>query len=283
MGRCSKAVIIGGLASCMAPALWSYSLVSNARAENEQTLTVSSKVPPMDGVSRAYVVVGDSTSVMAVAPLTYVEPPQGKNATLVGRLRISSEPSMLGLLFSVMNPTGEVRSVYREYKAEELPMVTRLSTSQLRDRFVERRGTLRQLQASVSALESRLVTLQEDADAIANVNKLVNAEDELREAKASLERVKAAQDAVQSRVALLRSRPQPLNAQRRQADLVRQLAEFSTALAKTESGAFKRMQSASTDLQSKLRDIEETKDEHVGLLEEELAGVKRARKESGVR
>jgi len=106
-------------------------LVSNARAENEQTLTVSSKVPPMDGVSRAYVVVGDATSVMAVAPLTYVEPPQGKNATLVGRLRISSEPRMLGLLFSVMNPTGEVRSVYREYKAEELPMVTRLSTSQL--------------------------------------------------------------------------------------------------------------------------------------------------------
>lgn len=156
-------------------------------------------------------------------------------------------------------------------------MTARLSTNQLRDRFVERRGALRQLQASLSALEDRLTTLQEDADAIANVNKLVNAEDELHELQASLERVRLAQASIQGRVALLRSRPQPLNAQRRKADLVRQLSDFSTALTKTESGAFKRMRNASSDLQSKLKEIEDTRDEHVGLLEEELAQAKRGR------
>ncbi len=247
----------------------------SAPAEEEQTFTLWNRVPAMERVSRSNVVAADMTKVIAVAPLAYVEPPQGKEATILGRLRLSSQPASLRLLFTMMNPEGEVRSVFRDIKPEELPMTARLSTNQLRDRFVERRGALRQLQASVGALETRLTTLQEDADAIANVNKLVNAEDELRDLQASLERVRLSQAAIQSRVALLRSRPQPLNAQRRQADLVRQLSEFSTALTKTESGAFKRMQSASSDLQSKLKDIEETRDEHVGLLEEELAQAKR--------
>lgn len=244
-------------------------------ADEELSVTMWSRVPPMDRVSRGYIMAADSAKIIAVAPLTYVEPPQGKDATIVGRLRVGSQAASLRFLFAIMNADGEVRSVFRDCKPDDMPMAARLSTNQLRDRFVERRGSLRQLQTSVSSLESRLSTLQEDADAIANVNKLVNAEDELQEIKSSLERVRLAQASIQGRMALLRSRPQPLNAQRRQADLTRQLAEFSTALAKTESGAFQRMRNASTDLQSKLREIEETKDEHVGLLEEELAQAKR--------
>jgi len=269
-GLALKLILAAVLCGRFSPAL--------AWAESEQTLTMWSRVPPMERVTRSYIVAADASQVVAVAPLTYLEAPQGKDATLVGRLRVDAEHSPLRLLFSTMNSEGEVRSVYRECRPEELSMVARLSTNQLRDRFVERRGVLRQLQASVSALETRLATLQEDADAIANVNKLVNAEDELRDVQSSLERVREAQREIQGRVALLGARPQPLNAQRRQADLVKQLAEFSTALTKTESGALKRMQSASSDLQLKLRDIEETKDEHVGLLEEELAQAKRERK-----
>ncbi len=251
--------------------------VARVQAQTEQALTLWSRVPAMDRVSRSYVIASDATQVVAVAPVTYLEAPQGKEATIVGRLRIDAEQGPLRLLFAIMNEAGELRSVFREFKRDELPMVARLSTSQLRDRFVERRGALRQLQSAVSSLETRLATLQEDADAIANVNKLVNAEDELRDVQKTLEQVRQAQGDIQSRIALLGSRPQPLNAQRRQADLVRQLAEFSTALTKTESSAVKRMQSASTDIQSKLRDIEETKDEHIGLLEEELAQARRER------
>lgn len=281
MGRCSSDLpgrLRGHLLKCMiVPFVCGHISVPDAWAESEQSLTMWSRVPPMERVTRSYLLAAEANQVVAVAPVTYLEAPEGMDATLVGRMRVDAERGPLRLLFAMMNGEGEVRSVYREFKPEELPVVARLSTSQLRDRFVERRGALRQIQAAASALEARLATLQEDADAIANVNKLVNAEDELRDVQSSLERVREAQREIQSRVALLGSRPQPLNAQRRQADLVRQLAEFSTALTKTESGAFKRMQSASSDLQSKLRDIEETKDEHVGLLEEELAQVKRER------
>jgi len=277
MGSCNK--IMRGVSISVYLAAAFASLQCGCRdaaaAEEDQILTLWSRVPAMEGVSRSYVIAADATKVIAVAPLTYLEPPQGKEATILGRLRLGSEQVSLRLLFTMMNSEGEVRSVFRDVKAEDLPMTARLSTNQLRDRFVERRGVLRQLQASVSALETRLTTLQEDADAIANVNKLVNAEDEVRDLKASLERVRFAQASIQSRVALLRSRPQPLNAQRRKADLVRQLGDFSTALTKTESEAFKRMHNASSELQSKLRDIEETRDEHVGLLEEELTQVKR--------
>lgn len=277
MGSCSRASRyrrgVAGFVVVCGLLFSSYRLAVGA--DDEQTLTVWSRVPAMEKVSRSYVVVADTNKVVAVAPLAYVEPPQGKEATMLGRLRVDSQASNLRMLFAIMNPDGAVRSVFRDVKPEDLSMVTRFTTSQLRDRFVERRGVLRQLQTSLSALENRLATLQEDADAIANVNKLVNAEDELSELKASLERVRLAHAAIQSQVALLRSRPPPLSAQRRQADLTRQLAEMSTALSKTESGAFQRMRAASSDLQSKLKDIEETKDEHVGLLEEELAQAKR--------
>jgi hypothetical protein len=249
-------------------------------ADEEQTLTVWSRVTAMEKVSRSYVVVADTNKVVAVAPLAYVESPQSKEATVLGRLRVDSQASNLRMLFAIMNTEGAARSVLRDVRPEDLPMVTRLTTSQLRDRFVERRGVLRQMQTSLSALENRLATLQEDADAIANVNKLVNAEDELSELKVSLERVQLAHTSIQNQVALLRSRPPPLSARRRQADLAKQLAEMSTALTKTEAGAFQRMRAASIDLQSKLKDIEETREDHVGLLEEELAQAKR---ESGKR
>lgn len=276
MGSCNRIMRAFAASACLTAAFASLLCVCrDVAADEDQILTLWSRVPAMERVSRSYVVASDTTKVIAVAPLTYLEPPQGKEATILGRLRLGSQQTSLRLLFAMMNSEGEVRSVFRDVKPEDLPMTARLSTNQLRDRFVERRGALRQLQASLGALETRLATLQEDADAIANVNKLVNAEDELQELKASLERARLAQASIQSRVALLRSRPQPLNAQRRQADLVLQLGDFSTALTKTESGAFKRMRSASSDLQSKLKDIEETREEHVGLLEEELAQVKR--------
>jgi hypothetical protein len=59
---------------------------------------------------------------------------------------------------------------------------------------------------------------------------------------------------------------------------VQQLAELSTALSATETSALQRISNASGELQEKLKLIEETKDEHVSLLEEELASIQREKK-----
>ena len=59
--------------------------------------------------------------------------------------------------------------------------------------------------------------------------------------------------------------------------VVEQLQELSTALSLTENAALKKISAAASDLQSKLKAIEETRDEHVGLLEEELMDIQRNR------
>jgi chromosome segregation ATPase len=107
------------------------------------------------------------------------------------------------------------------------------------------------------------------------VSKIVDAEDELGEIKARLKRVSTAQSDLDRRVSQMRSRPQPLNAKKREAELVEQLSELSTALSATENQAIKKISGAKGALEDKLRLIEETKGEHISLLEEELA---RARK-----
>ena len=134
---------------------------------------------------------------------------------------------------------------------------------------------MRQLQSEITAQGSRIRSLQQDADNIAMVSKIVDAEDELGEIKARLKRVSTAQSDLDRRVSQMRARSQPLNAKKREAELVEQLSELSTALSATENQAIKKISGAKGALEDKLRLIEETKGEHISLLEEELA---RARK-----
>ena len=131
--------------------------------------------------------------------------------------------------------------------------------------------------ASSQVLIQHNLLTQEDADAIANVSRIVDAEDELGAVRASLARVTAAQVSVQERILHMKSRRAPLNAQKREADLTQQLGELSKALTATETSAIKKISTATSDLQQKLKLIEETRDEHIDLLEQELSQLKRNR------
>ena len=134
---------------------------------------------------------------------------------------------------------------------------------------------MRQLQGEVRLQDERLRNLQEDADAIANVAKIVSAEDELKDVQTKIRRVDAAFASIQQRTAQMKARSLPLNAQKREAELVRQLVELSTALTATETSALKGISAASAELKQKLQMIEEANEEHVVLLEEELAELQR--------
>ena len=250
--------------------------VPRAMAQEERVVTLTQRLRLGSEAQRAYVVVSDSKRVTAIAPATYIEAPAGKEGVVVARVPLES--TLLQVLFIMIGVQGEVQSAYRELGADELSPSVFLGTASLRDRFVERRGVLRQLQSSSAALDAKLQALQADADAIANVQKLVSAEDELQEVRRSLQRVKAAQDVIQHRVSYLRTLPPPSNAQRREVELVQQVGEISTALSKAETVAVKKISAATGELQSKLRDIEDTKEEHVGLLEQELLEAQRARR-----
>jgi hypothetical protein len=175
----------------------------------------------------------------------------------------------------VFGEQGEVRSSFKTIAPDEIPPTLMLSSGELRDRLIERRGSLRQLQSEVSSQNERLRNLQEDADAIANVAKIVSVEDELKDVQAKIRAVDAAFSSIQQRSAQMKVRPALLNAQKREAELVGQLGILSTALTATETSALKGINTASAELKQKLRMIEDANSEHVVLLEEELAELQR--------
>lgn len=258
-------------------------------AEERRSLTLSQGAPRLDTVDRAFFILSDAQRIIGVAPATYIDSPEKPSTPegekhggiIVGRVPMPETNLPLKVLAVIVGSKGEIWSHYREVRLEELPATASLPTTELRDRFVERRGIFRALQITVAAEEEKLSELQEDADAIANVAKIVGAEDELGELKVSIGRVAAAQSTIQDRMRQMKTRPSPPNAQAREAELGRQLGDLSKALALTESNALKKISTATSDLRQKLRLIEDTRDEHIDLLEQELADLKRKRRHDG--
>jgi vacuolar-type H+-ATPase subunit I/STV1 len=225
-----------------------------------------------------YLLVTGKHGLLHSGPASWIQSTQAEEIACVGRFSVSPEEEIHGVLFVVFGTKSEVRSVFRSLSTSEIAPASYLSIDELRERLVERRSMLRQLDGEVRLQEERIETLQEDADAIANVAKIVNIEDELEDVKRKIQALDMAAKDIQQRKSQMKSRPAPLNAQTREAELVKQLAELSTALSATETSALQRISSASGELQGKLQLIEDTRDDHVTLLEEELAELQRRRK-----
>jgi hypothetical protein len=222
-----------------------------------------------------YVIVSGKKGLLHSGPASWVQSTQAEEISCIGRFPVSLDEEMLGILFIVLGTKSEVRSVFRSLSTSEIAPTAYLTIDELRERLVERRSMLRQLDGEVRVQEERIETLQEDADAIANVAKIVNIEDELEDVKRKIQALDMAAKDIQQRKSQMKSRPAPLNAQTREAELVKQLSELSAALSATETSALQRISSASGELQGKLQLIEDTRDDHVTLLEEELAELQR--------
>ena len=249
----------------------------SGNAQDARQVTIADKVAFSGEVEQVIMVAASGDKPPRAVAATWI-PSKDDDQELVCIGRLPEAPQAgerLSALLMVLGTNGEVKSAFKEINGDEISPSTLLSSAELRDRFVERRGILRQLQSEIIAQGSRIRSLQQDADNIAMVSKIVDAEDELGEIKARLKRVSTAQSDLDRRVSQMRSRPQPLNAKKREAELVEQLSELSTALSATENQAIKKISGAKGALEDKLRLIEETKGEHISLLEEELA---RARK-----
>jgi hypothetical protein len=221
-------------------------------------------------------VVNDSISELYTAPATWIALPEQKAVECIGRVKVVNQAERIQLLFLVLGVDGQARSSYRELSVDQLSPAVFLSTAEMRERFIERRAELRQVQGEARVLESKIETLKADADAIANVAKIVDAESELEQVKGAIKRVSAAYRNIQQLREQVSSRPSPLRAKARELELTQQLQELSLALSTTESDAIRRSTSASEDLKRKLALIEETREEHIALLEQELAEALRS-------
>lgn len=248
------------------------------REPAQRVLTLREKVHFAGEVERVLVLVASHGELLDSKHVAWIQQPETQDVSCIARVTIPDEASVLQLLFVVFGQRGEVRSVFKTLEAGAISTTEQLSLAELQDRLVEQRGVLRRLLQEVQSQGERLRVLQEDADAIANVSKIVSTEDELQDMQEKIRGVDTGFSNIRRRVELMKARPQPLNALKRESELVRQLTLLSTTLASAEERALKGIGTASAELRHKLQMIEDASDEHVVLLEEELAELQRRRR-----
>jgi hypothetical protein len=179
----------------------------------------------------------------------------------------------------VVSKTGEAASSVREIPSIDAEPVLLLDKPSVEARLHEQRAVLEKWEVQLRAQEVKLNRLQDDADVVANVSKIVDAEDELDAVRMDEQRLEASLGLATKRLEALKTQPIPPNLKRREAELSEQLNELSTALKTTEASALQRVAAASAELKHKLALIEATKDKQVDVLKGELARVRKEREQ----
>ena len=196
-------------------------------AENSRVVTVSEKIRFVGEVEDVFVVAKDPSDSHKVVPATWISSHEGDQVECVARFALNHPSQQAQLLFVILGTKGEVRSSYREASGAELAPTSFLSVAEMRTLFIERRAVFKRIKDEATLQQDQLEKLREDADAIANVSKIVRAEDELDEIRAGLRRIEAAYQDLQLRIAQLKNMPTPLNARKREIELITQLNELS--------------------------------------------------------
>jgi hypothetical protein len=224
---------------------------------------------------KANVVVSQGTNVIAVVPAAIVAHDGSPVVTVVGRATLPIEGGPYKALFTVYAKTGEMGSALREIRDVRLEPAVLLDVSELKRRLGEQKAELHKWDKQSNEQRSRLKKLQQQADTISKVGKIIDIDDELRAAKEENARLVASIALAQERALALKSKETPPNYKKREVELSTYLNTLSTELkASEEGGAF---DSASQELQEKKDLIEATKYEHLDLLKDELAEMRRKR------
>jgi septal ring factor EnvC (AmiA/AmiB activator) len=240
-------------------------------------VTIAQPVRVAGDPASVLLVVASDEKVIGVAPALVVGGAANESSSVVGRLAVPIDAERLHSIAVVISKTGEVSSGFRQIPAISEEPVLLLDKGSVEERLSEQRETLARWEAQVRAQQASMTRLQEDADAIANVNRIVDAEDELSIVKREAQRLKAALALASGRVNSLKAQTVPTNFKRREMELSDQLNELSTALKTKEASALERIAVASSELRKNLQLIEETKGKQIDVLNAELARLRKRR------
>lgn len=224
---------------------------------------------------KATVVVSQGPDGVAVVPAAIVVRDGSSTVTVVARATLPIEGGPYKALFTVYAKTGQISSAVREIKDVRLEPAVLLDVSELKRRLSEQKAQLHKWDKQATEQKSRLKQVQQQADTLSSVGKIVDADDELRAAKDENARLVASLSLAQERQLALKNRETPPNYKKREAELSTYLNVLSTEVkASEEGGAF---DDATKELQAKKDLIEATKYEHIDLLKDELAELRRKR------
>jgi hypothetical protein len=224
---------------------------------------------------KATVVVSQGSEVVAVVPAVIVVQEGAPTVMVVGRATLPIEGGPYTALFTVYSKTGDLGSATREIKDVRLEAAVLLEVSELKRRLTEQKTELRKWDVQATEQKSKLKKVQEQADTLASVSRIVDADDELRTAKDENHRLTASITLAQERQLALKTREAPPNYKKRDAELSAQLNVLATELKASEND--EDLASGSKELQEKEALIESTKYEHLDLLKDELAKLRRQR------
>jgi hypothetical protein len=242
-----------------------------------RTLSLLQPITIADEPDRAVMVVSSRGQTLGVVTGIIIRTAKEQDSFVVGRLTVDRSVESVSVLTAVVGRKGEVQSAVQVLADLEESPSAFLSTSELERDVVIRRKELSDLQVQRERQAANLERLQTDADVIANVGRIVDAEDELGAVKSDAGRLKASLLAARERLASLRSLPAPTNYERREAGIAGYLNDFSKASHGAHGDVLQRLASAEDEMQRKVALIESTKNEHVDLLQKELASLRRER------
>lgn len=261
-------------------------LVSAASAHAQGApLTVHATVAYTGKPFRAYVVASHVGKIVGLAPALIVDASSEKGADLVGQVLLPEKLADVSVAFVLVDEEGQVSSSLFDLSLDSQDAGALLSRTALRAVLQEKAVELKKRETQVRDQEQSLKRIQVDTDKIAQVDRIVDAEEQLDSLRADAKRLSDALAVVEGRMQALKGKAAPALIRRQEAEVSTELNALSVVLKSTEADALKRVSSASQELKSKLGLIENTKNEHIDLLQNELNGLIKQRQalESGKR
>jgi hypothetical protein len=248
-------------------------------------LTVHATVAYTGKPSRAYVVASHVGKIVGLAPALIVDASNEKGADLVGQVLLAEKLTDVSVAFVLVDEEGQASSSLFDLSLDSQDAVALMSRTALRAVLQEKAVELKKRETQVRDQEQSLKRIQVDTDKIAQVDRIVDAEEQLDGLRMDAKRLSDALAVVEARMQTLKGRAAPALIRRQEAEVSTELNALSVVLKSTEADALKRVSNASQELKSKLDLIENTKNEHIDLLQNELNGLIKQRQalESGKR
>ncbi len=253
--------------------------VASSATAQVRVVTISQTVHVMGEPASASLVVSANRGIIGASAALLVNTDVKDEVLVVGRLAVPVADERLSSLAVVVSKSGEVASGVREISSIDAEPIVLLDNAAIESRLREQRVALEKWEVQLRAQETTLNRLQDDADVVANVSKIVDAEDELEVVSSDVQRLQTSLGLATRHLEALKTQPIPPNFQRREAELSEQLNDLSTALKTTEASALQRVAAASAELKQKLALIEATTGLQIDVVKGELARVRQEREQ----
>jgi len=142
------------------------------------------------------------------------------------------------------------------------------SSDTLRTHIEERKGVLKSWDVQVDAQRDSLRRLRADAEVIADVNKILEAKEEIERSKPEMESLERDIRSLKEALKEVKTLPSPKNFAKREVELTQQLSELANIARAAESGELERRSLSEVELQRRLQVVEENRFEDVETLQQ---------------